>query len=511
MTEQSSGREPVLAIDGATKRFPGVLALDHAGIDLHPGSIHALLGENGAGKSTLIKIITGVHGADEGEMRLDGAPAAFQNPRDSIHAGIAAVHQERNLVPRLSVAENILLERMHTRFGLIDYAALNREAARIMATLGLDIDPRRPVRDLSVAQMQLVEIAKGLSVDARVLLLDEPTASITPHETGTLFRLLRDLRDEGVAIMFVSHKLEEVLDLCDTVTVLRDGQNACRSEPMQGLGRAELVQYMIGRKETFVTGRQRKPQGAPLLELNDVSTDLGHHGISFDLRPGETVGLYGLVGAGRTELAHAIVGAARITGGSLRIDGEEERPRDIGHTLRQHRIGYVSEDRKGEGLVLMHSIRTNIAVTIWQRIAGRLGWLTPATEKRAVLPFVEKLEIRAPSVDQPVGLLSGGNQQKVSVAKWLAAEARLLIIDEPTVGVDIQTKAYLHELIHDLVEQGTAVLLISSDMPEMLALADRIVVMHEFTVTGEVPNDGSSGEVSGAIMRCIHAEGEEVA
>ena len=498
---------PVLAIEGAMKRFPGVVALSEAAIALRPGSIHALLGENGAGKSTMIKMITGVHRADEGRMLLDGEPVSFANPREAMDRGIAAVHQERNLVPRLSVAENILLERMPQRRGLIDRAALNDEAHRLMEPLDLRLDPRTAVRSLSVAQMQLVEIAKGLSIDARVLVLDEPTASITPHETEALFRLLNDLRDSGVSILFVSHKLEEVQEICDTVTVLRDGRNACASVSMDGLGRADLVRFMIGREEQVVTGRSRRSDAAPILELNDVSTDLGHHGVGFAVRPGEIVGLYGLVGAGRTELAHAIIGDAAVTGGEMRVDGRPVRIGNVAEALHVHGIGYVSEDRKGEGLVLMHSIRSNVAITIWDRIKGVLGWITSARERDAAAAFIERLEVRAPSVEQPVRLLSGGNQQKVSVAKWLAAGVRLLIVDEPSVGVDIQTKAYLHQLIHELVDDGTAVILISSDMPEMLALADRIVVMDRFTVVGKLPNEGSAGEASRRIMECIHSTG----
>ena len=496
---------PVLALDGVTKRYPGVVALDEASLALRPGSIHALLGENGAGKSTMIKAITGVHRVDDGRMLLDGKPVSFASPREAMARGIAAVHQERNLVPRLSVAENILLDRMPARGGLIDRAALCDEARRLMEPLDLHLDPRTPVRELSVAQMQLVEIAKGLSIDARVLVLDEPTASITPHETEALFRLLHGLRDRGVALLFVSHKLEEVLEICDTVTVLRDGRNACAGVPMAGLGRSDLVRHMVGRDEQVVSSRRREPDGAPLIELDGVSTSLGHHDVSLSVRPGEIVGLYGLVGAGRTELAHAIIGDASVTGGTVRIDGEAVRVSGIPEALGRHGIGYVSEDRKGEGLVLMHSVRANVAVTIWSRIAGALGWITGRREERAVRPYVERLEVRTPSVEQPVRLLSGGNQQKVSVAKWLAAGVRLLIVDEPTVGVDIQTKAYLHQLIHELVDGGTAVLLISSDMPEMIALADRIVVMNGFRTVGELRNEGDSGDVARRIMGRIHA------
>jgi len=493
-----------LTIRGATKAFPGVKALDGVDLTMKAGSIHALLGENGAGKSTLIKIITGVHRADAGTVTLDGEEVHFSSPRDAIHRGISAVHQERNLIPRFSVAENIMLERLPARAGLVDYARVRKEALRHMAPLGLDIDPDVPVRQLSVAHMQLVEIAKALSLDARLLVLDEPTASITPHETETLFRLLKELRDEGVAILFVSHKLDEVFELCDSVTVLRDGRNACQSRPLAGLDRAAVVKLMIGREESAVRRTERTPEGAPVLSLRGVASELGHRGIDLDVRAGEIVGLYGLVGAGRSELAKAIIGAARVTAGTVRIDGTPVTIDSVATALNRHRIGYVSEDRKHEGLILMHSVRRNVAVTVWRRIAKALGFLPARAEREAVMPFIERLKVRTPSLAQPVALLSGGNQQKVSVAKWLAAGVRILIIDEPTVGIDIQTKGYLHELIHELAAGGTAIILISSDMPEMIALADRIVVMADFAVIGTLDNDHDERRMGEAIMARIH-------
>lgn len=493
-----------LAIAGASKAFPGVQALDGVDLRLEPGSIHALLGENGAGKSTLIKIITGVHAADAGAVTLDGQPLHVASPREAIARGVAAVHQERNLIPRFSIAENILLERPPSRMGLIDYAAVRAEALRHMAPLGLDVDPDMPVRQLSVARMQLVEIAKALSLDARILVLDEPTASITPHETAILFGLLRDLRDRGAAILFVSHKLDEVFELCDTVTVLRDGRNACQSRPLAGLDRNDVVRLMIGRAQSAVRRADRAADGPPVLSLRDVGTELGHSGVDLDLRAGEIVGLYGLVGAGRTELAKSIIGAAQVTAGEVRVDGAPVRIDSVATALHRHRIGYVSEDRKQEGLILMHSVGRNVAVTVWRRIVRALGWVPETAERRAVAPFIERLKVRTPSLDQTVALLSGGNQQKVSVAKWLAANVRTLIVDEPTVGIDIETKGYLHELIHEQAAAGTAVLLISSDMPEMIALADRIVVMADFRIVGELENTRDAAGMAEAIMALIH-------
>jgi ribose transport system ATP-binding protein len=496
----------VLEVQAVSKAFPGVRALDRVSMDLAEGEIHALIGENGAGKSTLIKIVTGVHQPDEGTLLLRGQPASFASPRAAIAAGISVVHQERNLIPRFSVGENIMLERLPTRGGLVDYAAIDREARRWLSVLDLDLDPRTPVSRLSVAQMQLVEIAKALSLEARILLMDEPTASITPHEADTLFALLRRLRGEGVTIVFVSHKLEEVSALCERVTVLRDGRNACPSRPLAGLDRAGLVRLMIGRDEQVARlGTRAGDRGAAALSLKGVATALGHRDIDLTLHKGEILGLYGLVGAGRSELARAIIGAVPVTAGTVGIGGRPAAIRGVSDALHRHRIGYISEDRKQEGLILIHSIARNVAVTIWRRLGRALGLLTDRAERQAVRPQVERLQVRAPSLGVPVGNLSGGNQQKVSVAKWLAAGVEILLVDEPTVGIDVQTKAYLHELIWRLAGEGTAVLLISSDLPEMVALADRILVMKGFRLVGEVANDRDYDRVSHAVMDRIHA------
>ncbi len=497
--------EPVLAVEGATKSFPGVKALDGVDFVLRPGEIHALLGENGAGKSTLIKILTGVHLPDSGTVRLFGEPVRFKNARAAIQAGISAVHQERNLIPRMSVAENIMLEELPERLGFVDYARVNARALLWIERLGLAIRPDQAVRTLSVAQMQLVEIAKALVLEARILLMDEPTASITPHETRVLFDLLQQLKDQGAAIVFVSHKLEEVFELCDRVTVLRDGQNACSGQPIGELDRADVVRFMIGRDErTAQLGVKPVDPTAVALRLSGVATSLGHRGIDLELRRGEILGLYGLVGAGRSELAKALVGLGGVTAGRVEVAGQPASIPDPTTALQRYRIGYVSEDRKGEGLILIHDVGRNIAITIWRRLAGWLGWLGEGKARAACRPFVEKLAIRTPSLGQKVGNLSGGNQQKVSVAKWLAADCDILIVDEPTVGIDIKTKTDLHELLWELASTGKAILLISSDMPEMVALADRILVMGDFRILGEVENDHDYGRMSTAIMAHIH-------
>ncbi|ODT66458.1 MAG: ABC transporter permease [Pelagibacterium sp. SCN 63-23] len=495
-----------LVIEGASKSFPGVKALDTVSLDLRQGEIHALMGENGAGKSTLIKIITGVHRPDSGRLLLDGREIELHSPRDAIRHGISAVHQERNLIPRFSVAENIMLEQLPVRNGLVDYAAAHAEARKYLDMIGLPIDTNTQVRRLSVAQMQIVEIAKALSHEAKVLLLDEPTASITEAEAEALFGLLRQLRDKGVAIVFVSHKLEEVFAICDRVTVLRDGRNAATSQSMAGMTRGQLVSMMIGREEKASDRRIRTlaADTPHKLELQAVATSLGHRDINLSIRKGEILGLYGLVGAGRSELARALVGDAKITGGEVRIDGQPVRIRSVAEALNRHRLGYLSEDRKNEGLVLLHPIRSNIAMTIWRRISKAFGLLNGPMEMEEAAPLAQRLEIRAPSLEQAVGNLSGGNQQKVQMAKWLAAKVDLLIIDEPTVGIDIKTKAYIHDLIVALADGGMTILLISSDMPEMIALADRILVMHDFAAAGEIENDHLYANASAAIIAAIH-------
>ncbi len=414
-----------LTIDSVSKAFPGVLALDRASLELRPGEIHALMGENGAGKSTLIKIITGLYRPDSGRMLIDGTPVSFGSPRDAIAAGISAVHQERNLIPRFTVGENIMLERPIAHGGFVDFGAIHAEARRHLDRLGLDLDTHAEVRSLSVAQMQVVEIAKALSHDAKILLLDEPTASITEHEARALFTLLGQLRAKGVAILFVSHKLEEVFAIADRVTILRDGQIVAPGQPIGDMSRARLVSLMVGRDERVALMGDRVVDTADnVLEANQLATALGHQDVSFALHRGEILGLYGLVGAGRTELARAIVGAERITGGELRVNGSPVRIAGMGDALDKYRIGYISEDRKQEGLILMHSIQRNIAITIWRRLAGFLGLLSSGAEFRAVEPFATSLHVRAPSLDQKVGNLSGGNQQKVSIAKWAGRRCR---------------------------------------------------------------------------------------
>ncbi len=490
------------------KLFPGVRALDGVTLSLEAGSVHALLGENGAGKSTLIKVITGLYKPDGGRLLLDGSEVTFGSPHESASAGIGVVHQERNLIPGFSVGENILLQKLPTSRGLVDRAAIRSEASRWLAELELDIDPDQPVTELSVAQAQLVEIAKALSVESRVLLLDEPTASITPNEAERLFRVVDKLKNDGRSVLFVSHKLEEVFQICDTVTVLRDGSSVLESGALSDLTRDQVVDLMVGRVHEALSLPPRTVDRsvAPLLELSGVGTATGHADVDLAVRPGEIVGLYGLVGAGRSELAKALLGLDRITAGTVRVRGVEVRIKNVRDALRNHKIGYVTENRKEEGVFLEQSVSRNIAVTIWDRLRKLFGYVPAKAESALVAQYVEQLGIRIASPAQLAGTLSGGNQQKVSLAKWLAAQTEILIIDEPTVGIDVRTKDAFHTLIWDLAANGLAILLITSDLPEMITLADRVVVMRDHRVQGEVENDHDYDRMSQQVIRLIHAE-----
>jgi ribose transport system ATP-binding protein len=497
----------MLSAENLVKTFPGVRALDGATLKLNGGSVHALLGENGAGKSTLVKLLTGVYQPDGGTIVFDGAERHFGSPLDAQRAGIGVVHQERNLIPAFSIAENIVLHHLPQRGGVVDKRRMRAEAQRCLDLLEVDLDPDTPVSRLSVAQGQLVEIAKALSLDSKVLLLDEPTASLTGDEADRLYTIVRRLRDSGKTVVLVSHKLEEVFAVADTVTVLRDGHSVAEAQPLAGFTQDQIVDLMVGRAYASVALADRtvdrtKP---PALRLDGVSTALGHRDVSLEVRAGEILGLYGLVGAGRSELAKALLGLERITAGSVQIHGKEARIRTVGEALRRYRLGYVTENRKDEGLFLEQPVARNMAVTVWRRLA-KAGLIPDKAERGLAADYVDRLGIRISSPQQLAGQLSGGNQQKVSLAKWLAAECDILVVDEPTVGIDVRTKAAFHELIAGLAADGLALLLISSDLPETISLADRIAVMSDKRIVGELANDRDYPRMSQQIIRLIHAE-----
>ncbi|MFE5163552.1 sugar ABC transporter ATP-binding protein [Streptomyces sp. NPDC056697] len=496
----------LLECHAIVKVFPGVRALDGVGLRLTEGSVHALLGENGAGKSTLIKVLTGVHTPGGGRLTWCGGEVHLRSPQEATRTGIGVVHQERNLIPGFSVAENITLQSPPSHRGLIDRAAMTAPALRCLGELGLDLDPDQPVGELSVAQQQLVEIAKALYTESRVLLLDEPTASLSPQEAERLFEVVRRLKARGTCVVFVSHKLEEVFALCDTVTVLRDGRSVLESSPLADHTHDDVVGLMVGRAHSATAMRPREvdTSAAPVLSFDDVSTAAGHRDISLDVRPGEIVGLYGLVGAGRSELVRAMLGLDRVTGGEIRVHGEPVRITSPRQALHRYGIGYLTENRKEEGVFLEQPIARNITVTVWKRLAKAFGFISAREEQAVAHDLVERLGIRISGLGQNAGELSGGNQQKVSLAKWLAADTRLLIVDEPTVGVDVRTKHAFHELIWELARDGLPILLISSDLAEMITLADRVAVMADHRIRGEVDNDRDYERMSGRIIRIIH-------
>ena len=498
-----------LVAENLVKVFPGVRALDGVTLRLQPGTVHALLGENGAGKSTLIKVLTGVYRPDGGTIRLAGSstPVHFSGPLDAQRAGIGVVHQERNLVPAFSVAENIALQSMVGRFGLINREAMRATARASLHRLDVELDVDQPVSQLSVAQSQLVEIAKALAVESSVLLLDEPTSSLTADESDRLYGVVRRLRDQGKVVVLVSHKLEEVFAVADTVTVLRDGRSVAEARPLAGFSRSQIVDLMVGRAHADIELAQRTVDrtGVPALELTGISTSLGHDNVSLALHRGEILGLYGLVGAGRSELARALLGLETITAGTVRVGGEEVSIHSVGQALHQYRIGYVTENRKEEGLFFDQPISRNVAVTVWPRLS-RGGLVRDRAEDELLATYVQRLSMRVSGPRQLAGQLSGGNQQKASLAKWLAADCEILIIDEPTVGIDVRTKAAFHELIAELATGGIAILLISSDLPEMITLADRILVMRGLAIAGEVTNDHLYATTSQAVIRLVHAE-----
>ncbi|MCW3001815.1 MAG: ABC-type sugar transport system, ATPase component [Conexibacter sp.] len=484
-----SGAPPSLVeARGIGKSFNGVPVLREVDFDLRAGEVHALLGGNGAGKSTLMKILEGVYARDDGEILIDGVPVALGTPAAARAHGIAMIFQEFSLVPTLTVAQNVYLAReTRTAAGLIDDRASERRATEVLREMGVELDVRRTVAGLPTASWQLVEIAKALSQDARVLIMDEPTASLSTTEVEALFSIIEGLKQRGIAIVYITHRLEEVLRVADRVTVLRDGR-VVGTEQREQLDLERLIELIVGRevqRSMERTGRPRDPGATPLLSLRGVSSAEGVRDMSFDVHPGEVVGLAGLMGSGRSELARALFGIDRITSGTVCVDGAPVRIRKPGDAIA-HGIVLVPEDRRTQGLVLDHSVRENLTVTLLRQLSRR-GTLDRHATTQAAEREIARLDIRgARLLGMPVRRLSGGNQQKVVLGKWLATEPRLLILDEPTAGVDIATKTDIVALAHELADQGRSVLVISSEFAELLALADRIVVLRDGAVEREL-------------------------
>jgi ribose transport system ATP-binding protein len=468
--------EPFLSMRGITKTFPGVQALDKVDFDLYRGEIHGLVGENGAGKSTLIKILSGVYIQDAGEIILDGQPISMSHPSDAQALGIVAVHQQSNLVPHLSAAENIFLGRQPTnRFGVVDYGKMNRDARVLLDSLGVGIPSTRVVGELSAAQRQMISIASAVSMDAHIVIMDEPTAPLTERETQLLFDILRQLRASGIGVIYITHRLEEVFQITDRVTVLRDSQ-LIGTLPVKEASVDRVISMMIGRSVEDLFQKRSVPIGEPVLEVRQLNRRGFLEDISFTLHRGEILGLFGLTGAGRSDLAHVIFGAEPYDSGTMILDGNSLVPKAPFDAIRCG-LGLVPEDRRGEGLVDELSVKRNISLPQIGALASA-GVINLRAETRLAEEYVAQLEVMTPSIDQPAKFLSGGNQQRVVLAKWLAMRPKVLILDESTQGIDVGAKAYIHALMGDLAEQGVGILMISSDLPEVLAMSDRILVMH---------------------------------
>jgi len=472
----------ILELKKISKSFSGVEVLHEVSLAVRPGEVHALLGENGAGKSTLVKIMTGVHQPDKGELLLNGEPVNFSDARESRQAGIAAIYQELSLFPDLDVAENIFAGRQPvTVGGRVDWRKLYAEAGRLLESLGVQLDLKQKARTLSIAQQQMVEIARAFSINARILIMDEPTSSLTLHEVDDLFRLVRRLREEGTAIIFISHRLEELYALADRVTVLRDGAYV-DTRSMKDVTRDDLIRMMVGRTITNLFPKQDVRAGEVILKAEHLSRPGSFHDVSFELRRGEILGLAGLVGAGRTNLARAIFGVEPATAGSIQIDGQAVVITSPQQAIKLG-LAYVPEDRQLHGLIPAMHITSNISLPMLSRYAQR-GWLRDKVERKSTYEAARQMEVRANNIWQLARELSGGNQQKVVLAKWLSTNPRILILDEPTRGIDVGTKAAVHGLMSKLASEGMAILMISSELPEILGMSDRVIVMREGHVTG---------------------------
>ncbi len=480
---------PLLRLRGIAKSFTGIPVLDGIDLDLHAGEVHAVVGENGAGKSTLMKIIAGAHHPDAGEILLDGAPAAFRGPRDAQASGIGIIYQEFNLLQDRTVAENVFLGREPVRRGLVDLRAMNRRTAELLASVGEHtVRPQTRVGELGVAQQQVVEIVKALSLDARVLIMDEPTAALADHEVELLYRLVRTLQERGIGILYVSHRLAEVFDLSGRITVLKDGRRVT-TLATAGATPDSLVRHMVGRELSHYFPPRAEPAevGEARLSLRGV-TNNRLRGIDLDLHAGEVLGIGGLQGSGRSALARAIFGVDPVTAGTVHLDGRPVRLRSPRQAARAG-IAYVTEDRKADGLAAGQSVLDNAL------LAGRGAFPTwRGRRDRAVKArdLLSAVEVHAAGEDQQIRYLSGGNQQKVILARWLALDPKILLFDEPTRGIDVGAKAAIHDLIRRLARDGAAVLMISSELPELLGMSDRIVVMRDGAVAGELP--AGSGE-----------------
>jgi monosaccharide-transporting ATPase len=499
---------PILEAREVTKRFPGVLALDGVSFQLRPGEVHALVGENGAGKSTLIKVLTGVYQPDEGQVLFGGEEVAFASPRDSQAAGISTIYQEINLIPMRSVAQNVFLGREpRSRLGLLDTDRMNQGAAEILERYGIRADVTAPLHSLGLGTQQMVAIARAVSLDARVVIMDEPTSSLEAREVETLFRVIRQLREEDVGVVYVSHHLDELYEICEKVTVLRDGK-LVHTGDLAELTKLQLIATMLGRELSAVErgatsfGEHEQVTEEPVLRARGLTRRHVLDGVSVDVRPGEVVGLAGLLGAGRSETAKAIFGAQPLDSGEIKVGGKSVKPGSPQSAIKAG-IAFLPEDRKSEGIIPGLSVRENIVAAAMPRLS-RAGLVSEKAQNELVERFMKRLGIKASSPDQPVGELSGGNQQKVLLARWLCLNPKVLILDEPTRGIDVGAKAEVQHLIDELAEDGLGVIMISSELEEVVEGSDRVVVLRNGAVVGTL----SGEEISEDRLMEVLAEGK---
>ncbi|MCA1591933.1 MAG: sugar ABC transporter ATP-binding protein [Acidobacteria bacterium] len=492
---------PVLEMRHIRKTFPGVVALDDVDFELRRGEVHILLGENGAGKSTLMKILSGAYQKSAGEIILDGAEVEIKNPRHAQTLGISIIYQEFNLIPHLSIGENIFLGREPERLpGLIDQRTIFQTATRALSGLGLNLNPRKLVKELRVAEQQMVEVAKALSLDARILIMDEPTAALTEHEIEELFATIRRLKEQGVSIVYISHRMEELFEIGDRVTVLRDGRTV-GTYNVREIGKSELIRLMVNRELTELFPKERAARGAEVLRVEGLSTQGGLKDVSFTLHKGEVLGIAGLLGAGRTELARAIFGLDTITAGTIYVNGAARRIGSPRAAINSG-IGFLTEDRKSQGLVLPLSVTENLCLPSVDKFSS-WGIVDAGEERQVAGRYVKDLRIKTPSLDQKVVFLSGGNQQKVVLSKWLCCESEVFIFDEPTRGVDVGAKAEIYQLMNRLTATGVAIIMISSELLEVLGMSDRILVMRGGRITGEFSSEEATQE---KILQCALEE-----
>lgn len=498
---------PVLQARRVTKRWPGVLALDDVSFDLFGGEAHAIVGENGAGKSTLIKVLTGAYQPDGGEIVFQGREVSFASPRESQETGISTIYQEVNLIPLRSVAQNVFLGReLKTRFGLLDTKRMNREAAEILARYGIRADVTAPLRSLGLGTQQMVAVARAVSLDARAVIMDEPTSSLESGEVETLFRVIRQLKEEGVGVIYVSHRMDEIYEVCERVTILRDGKHV-HTGPVSEIPRLELIARMLGREMKEVEhgatefGEERDATGAPVLSAKGLEREHLLEDVSLDVRPGEVLGLAGLLGAGRSETARAIFGAQALDSGTVEVDGKRMKTGSPARAIRAG-IALLTEDRKADGIIPSLSVRENIVSAALPRIS-KVGLVSRREQNRIVEEFMGRLGIRASGPDQPVGELSGGNQQKVLLARWLCLNPKVLILDEPTRGIDVGAKAEVQRLIDELADGGLGVIMISSELEEVAEGSDRVAVLKDGAVIGQV----SAQEATADRLMAMLAEG----